>query len=207
MGASYRGGTYKGLDVCFGRGKDSGTFHGVLIRSILTPEGELISGPCCCVDYILRTTGTESVADFVNEKLGKNIGVFQAETPLYLALKSKPLTVVVIETPRIGLWLPKNPKERVDYVGKRYRFVRSDALRKAGWKGQPHTLVGAVLDHVTNIKTVTGAKQTAIDLVTGLVAKPLKDRAAVIETWAGKKALTGEDLYKFLVDICVLNSV
>src|SRR4051812_37511319 len=54
-GGSYRGGTFKGLDLTLGDG--SATF-GVLIRTIVGPDGSVITGPSRIVDFLLRLTGT-----------------------------------------------------------------------------------------------------------------------------------------------------
>lgn len=194
MGASYRGGTYKGMDVCFGGGAGSGTFHGVLIRSIVKPDGTLVSGPCCCVDYILAQVGATSVASLVSDTLANNINAYQTDKPLHLAKRATAhASTLVLATPRVGLWLTAGVG-RADYVGALYRFVRKDTLRKSGWKGGPHTLVGAVCADLADIKATTGAKQSAIDVVNAELTKEKLD----LSVWIGKKALTGNNLLMFL---------
>lgn len=196
MGASYRGGTYKGMDICFGGGAGSGIFHGVLVRSIVTPDGTLVSGPCCCVDYILAQVGTASVANLVSETLANNINAYQTDKSLHLVKRVVAHKATnVLATPRVGLWLTA-AAGRADYVGALYRFVRKDTLRKSGWKGTAHTLVGAVYEDLADVKATTGAKQPAIDLVN---AEFSIEHEHDLSVWIGKKALTGNELLKFLV--------
>lgn len=60
---SYKGGTYKGLDLVFGT---EACFGGVLIRSIVdVATNEVTSGPCLCVDLLLKTLGCATIADLV----------------------------------------------------------------------------------------------------------------------------------------------
>src|SRR5579859_507484 len=54
---TYRGGSFKGIDLTFGDGK---AFGGVLIRSIETASGTLIDGPSLCVDHLLAKTGART---------------------------------------------------------------------------------------------------------------------------------------------------
>ncbi|HAX77412.1 MAG TPA: hypothetical protein DCY88_16650 [Cyanobacteria bacterium UBA11372] len=56
---SYRSGSFKGLDLTFGDGQ---AFGGILIRSLVTPDGKLIDGPSLCVDYLLAKAGVMGVA-------------------------------------------------------------------------------------------------------------------------------------------------
>lgn len=50
-GKSYKEGTYKGLDITLGDGKN--TYLGILIRSIMSDKGNLIEGPCRCVNELI----------------------------------------------------------------------------------------------------------------------------------------------------------
>src|SRR5690349_11301515 len=74
QGESYRGGTFKGLDLTFGRD----AFGGVLIRSARSDA--LIDGPNRLVNHLLRVAGCTSVAD-LDSRLGD---AFDSSTPLYL---------------------------------------------------------------------------------------------------------------------------
>jgi len=53
FGKSFKAGTYKGLDLAFGK-EEQKVYAGILIRAIGRP-GEMIEGPCRSVDTILRT--------------------------------------------------------------------------------------------------------------------------------------------------------
>ena len=75
---TYKMGTYKGLDLTFGN-EDSGIYCGILIRTIMNIEtGEIISGPCKCVNKILEIFDVNGVSQLV-EILGENIDIY--ETP------------------------------------------------------------------------------------------------------------------------------
>lgn len=76
FGNSYRGGTYKGLDVAIGKGEGKAA-GGILLRSLmplnLTPsstdsnlvftnrndKASFVEGPCNCVNRILKEAGPE----------------------------------------------------------------------------------------------------------------------------------------------------
>ena len=62
--SKFKGGTFKGVDLTFGN-KD--TYCGILIRSIISSNGTLITGPCKVVDYILQCYEVQSIADLVSE--------------------------------------------------------------------------------------------------------------------------------------------
>lgn len=53
FGSSFKGGTYKGLDLAFGKEKDQ-VYGGILIRAIHNAEDGFIEGPCRSVDTILK---------------------------------------------------------------------------------------------------------------------------------------------------------
>jgi hypothetical protein len=59
QGDNYRGGSFKGLDLTFG--KDT-AFGGILIRSLEAADGTLIDGPCLCVDHLLAQAAVSQVA-------------------------------------------------------------------------------------------------------------------------------------------------
>jgi hypothetical protein len=62
---TYRGGSFKGLDVAFGGPvRDVGkAYGGILLRGLEAPDGTIIDGPSLLVDHLLRTTGFASVAE------------------------------------------------------------------------------------------------------------------------------------------------
>src|SRR5262249_29221395 len=57
---SYRGGSFKGLDLTFG---DESAHAGVLFRGLQAVDGSYIDGPSLLVDYVLDATGYQSVAE------------------------------------------------------------------------------------------------------------------------------------------------
>jgi 3-methyladenine DNA glycosylase Mpg len=63
---SYKGGTFKGLDLVFG---DEDTYFGILIRSILNLEtDELVCGPCNVVNHVLKECGCDSIMELTGNK-------------------------------------------------------------------------------------------------------------------------------------------
>lgn len=133
-GKSYKGGTYKGLDITFGS-SINGVFGGILIRSIQYGD-TLIEGPCKVVDFILKTTGSKTIEKLLEKfeedtELPKKVTNYENsdnESPLYLCeieesnLKEKP----IYKAPRVGLSLKKSIKYRdlyVMFIMKPYRYM------------------------------------------------------------------------------------
>ena len=115
-GRSFRGGSFKGLDLTFGDGRSYG---GMLVRSLQTPSGELVTGPSLCVDYLLEKLATTSVAA-LDEKLRTN-GEMLALRPEGACEKS-----CILSSPRIGLSLKtatRSESPLIPYVMKPYRYV------------------------------------------------------------------------------------
>lgn len=118
---SYKGGTYKGLDLTFG----SETSHGgILLRSIMDEKtNEIIEGPCKVVDKILDVCKSNTIKDLVVERLKNNIC---ANNPV-LHIKQDVCRNMgnVFKSPRIGLTLKKkdNFDLRVQYISRLYRYV------------------------------------------------------------------------------------
>eukprot|EP00667_Euglena_gracilis_P017777 EG_transcript_18781 len=99
-GNSYKGGTFKGLDISIGT---PGQAHGgILLRSIENEaNGELVEGPCRVVDTILRLTGHDSITTFVD----KNTTLDVAKCP-ELHLHPQDIgTRAILRGPRYGLTL------------------------------------------------------------------------------------------------------
>lgn len=116
-GGSFRGGSFKGLDLTLG---DDPAAVGVLLRTVVTPDGTLIDGPSRLVDYLLRATGAATVAE-LDAQLP---GAFDAALPVHLR-GAADRGAAVVATARVGLSLkragahPAMPR----YVGLRYRFL------------------------------------------------------------------------------------
>ncbi|MGE0434979.1 MAG: hypothetical protein AB7K09_04440 [Planctomycetota bacterium] len=135
-GGSYRGGTFKGLDISFATAP--GAYGGWLIRSLETADGNVVNGVGLCVDTLLAKTGFESVADLDAAIAGR--AVDDASSPLHLEPRQSGERRDVIATARVGLTL-KRAAQHPDmprYLGRAYRFVtRGRELAK----GRPQLVV------------------------------------------------------------------
>ncbi|MBN9523507.1 hypothetical protein J0H58_34170 [bacterium] len=115
-GGSYRGGSFKGLDLALGA---ESAAVGVLLRTAVTPDGAVIDGPSRLVDFLLRATGTATVAD-LDARLPD---AFDAALPIHFR-PAPDRGAEVLATARVGLSLkratahPAMPR----FVGSRYRF-------------------------------------------------------------------------------------
>lgn len=125
-GDSYTGGTWKGLDVTCGNA-ERGIYGGILIRSILTPDG-VTTGPCKVVDYILGKCNVSSVHELVTEM--RNRGCSNPPQINHhgsiLRLENANNTACPIYTsPRIGLGLKKYMpgKGYEQYLMKEFRYT------------------------------------------------------------------------------------
>jgi hypothetical protein len=118
-GESYRGGTYKGLDITFG---PPDVFGGILLRSLLGPDGQLINGSSLCVEHLLARTGHADVAS-----LAAAIGEHDvAADDSLLRLRAVPERAQTIYyTSRVGLTLKRVAEhpEMPDYIVRRYRAL------------------------------------------------------------------------------------
>lgn len=145
-GKSYKSGTYKGLDVAFGKDK---IFAGFLIRSIeRLSDGKLYEGPCLTVNAILDIAGVDSVAPFADDLMK---GEWQAAStddahPLRLVPTESgdPRTDEVHRCMRVGLTLKKQDQKegRLRFIGAPYRFLTQMTRIK---KGSPNII--AALAH------------------------------------------------------------
>lgn len=139
-GGEFRGGTYKGLDIAFGR---DDAFAGILIRGAepLDDPGLVLDGPCTCVDHLLEVTGHASIRSLV---AGFDRAVDPppggASSPLFLAPAERPRADLVCEGPRVGLTLKRGAlAERARFLARPYRFLSEPARIK---KGRPHVVIG-----------------------------------------------------------------
>eukprot|EP00927_Polykrikos_kofoidii_P079477 TRINITY_DN76261_c0_g1_i1.p1 TRINITY_DN76261_c0_g1~~TRINITY_DN76261_c0_g1_i1.p1 ORF type:complete len:397 (+),score=43.29 TRINITY_DN76261_c0_g1_i1:56-1192(+) len=139
QGNSFKGGSFKGLDLACGggggrgSGPDGSVRGGLLLRSVMeVPEsggkgGELIEGPCLVVDRILRLCEQPSIAAFVAGRSTAELGALSTKG---LSLKLAPFAWSdhVWEAPRVGLVLREDESKThssgrpVDFVGRPYRF-------------------------------------------------------------------------------------
>jgi hypothetical protein len=138
QGGTYKGGTYKGVDIAMGRRPD--TYVGILIRSIVdAASGAFIEGSCTCVDHVLSKTGKESVAALAGSFEG-SIDPREG-SPLFLVHEDpRGGAAEVFDAPRVGLTLKKGATpERRAFLGRLYRFTIEPARTR---KGRPHLVVG-----------------------------------------------------------------
>lgn len=128
-GKNYREGTYRGIDITCGNGKNYG---GILIRSLQKDNGEIICGPCCCVDELIRIVKLTTAKEFSNH-LGKNI--FDT-TKLHLISNDK-INKDIGSSIRVGLNLNKKVEVKIqlEYLMKNYRYF-DDAVKLSKGKTQ-----------------------------------------------------------------------
>jgi hypothetical protein len=121
-GGTFKGGSFKGLDVTFGSSGSAhpGAFVGILIRSIhkcktglaetgkhaliFDPEG-LVEGPSLVVDELLQACGKDSIAQLVGA--GEPLSFLDDAGPLSIVpwrpAEEKSLPLTVRRAPRVGL--------------------------------------------------------------------------------------------------------
>ena len=113
---SYKGGTYKCVDITFGYKDNSKCFGGILIRSVKNINtNEEIIGPCNVVNHMLKLNNCNTIEELV--ALTDNSSCIK-KSVLYLE-KNNTLDVLPIQSgPRIGLNY-KYP----DFAVKNYRYL------------------------------------------------------------------------------------
>jgi hypothetical protein len=189
-GESYRGGTYKGLDITFGPPE---VFGGILIRSLLTPDGALINGSSLCVEHLLARTGHERVASLAEAVADHSVDA--PDSPLRLrTIAERPVTIYY--TARVGLTLKRVAEhpEMLDYILRPYRAL----TRPRGIaKGRVHLIIA-----------LHQAGETAA-AIEALTATPKRTVKQYLEAYERGRALgTTESLHgKSLsaTDLCLLH--
>ncbi len=182
QGASYRGGTYKGLDITFGPPEAAG---GILIRSLETPDGRRINGSALCVEHILRCAGAESVA-----ALDAALGAVWAPGPLRLVPREDLPRRPVLATARVGLTLKRAAKlsEMPAFWLRPYRFLTDPRIPK----GRVHTVIALhqAGQSIEAIVVQTGSTRRA---VAGYQARYEAGLAAgSLEQWVGRGVKTAD---------------
>jgi len=129
-GKSYKGGTYKGLDITF-RLENSGEpcYGGILIRSIKYKD-QFIEGPCKVVDFILAKTKKENITELIGD-LDAPVSVVSENFELSLVKAER--EVAFGKSPRVGLSLSKcksRKDSRMDYIMRPYRYYTSEFSTK-----------------------------------------------------------------------------
>ena len=158
VGTAYRGGSFKGLDLTLGDGE--ATF-GILIRSIVTPAGEIMVGPSRIVDDLLRQTGTASVSS-LDAEIGDRIA-WDDSSPLAILPADQPRSNPVLATDRVGLSLRRHRNaETVSFLLRPYRFLTEP---RRITKGRPQTVLALrqLGKDRAEIRAITGAPFATID--------------------------------------------
>lgn len=134
---SYRGGSFKGLDITFG---GEGVFGGILIRTMasLGEDATFVNGSSLCADHLLRTSGKAKVAELDAEVFPK--AVWDTDSLLHLAHAPDLESKTIYDTARVGLTLKRayQHAEMPRYIMKPYRFLTEPRLVK---KGKIHTSI------------------------------------------------------------------
>jgi len=131
-GSGYRAGTFKGIDLTFG---SSGSYGGMLLRSLETEAGKIVNGSGLCVEHMLALTGRESVAH-LDACIGAR-SAFEQGCLVRLEPKSDPSRDrcdKVWSSARVGLTLKRLVAEprMPEFIMRRYRFLTSPAAIKKG---------------------------------------------------------------------------
>jgi len=152
VGPSYRGGSYKGLDVTFGDGE---ACTGILIRTLQRSDGTIVNGPSLVVDSLLHLTAKCSVQTL--DRAIADRSAWSSLSPLRLVLSENRVDPLV-RTARVGLSMKRfaNQPTANDYLERRYRFLTEPGLVK---KGKPQTIRALLRDgHAT--ETIVRLTQT-----------------------------------------------
>lgn len=190
QGKSYRGGTYKGIDLTFG---PAHAYGGILIRSLRDASGRVICGSSLCVDHLLAQTGHASVAALA-EALGERT-IDDPDNPLRLSEGEGGATRAIYSSARVGLTLKRVDAHptMVDYVARRQRFVSDPA---AIGKGRTQLVIALHQD---------GYDAAAIAALTGSPKRTITSWIAAYDegrTWPDTRPLWGKAIES--LDLCRL---
>ncbi len=184
-GGGYRGGSFKGLDISFG---PEGVVGGILIRTIETPEGELVNGCSLCVDHMLSMTKKGSVAD-LDGVLGEN-EVWEGGL-ISLAPRDVARHGEVYATARVGLTLKRmrSYPTMPEYLMARYRFVSDPTIKK----GKLHTIISMHQDGLDANEIARRTSSRAHTIRRQVDAHTEGEALTDFTKWSGKK-LSSTDL-------------
>lgn len=119
---TYRGGTFKGMDLTFGDA-EANAYFGILIRAIENmTDDKVIEGPCNVVNKILDEYGCDSIVEFTDND---SMNIFKNDNNFLLVPCSELDVRPLYSGPRIGL-SAKFP----EYQMRNYRFVADKAKIK-----------------------------------------------------------------------------
>lgn len=113
---SYKGGSYKGIDITCGWNDSSKSFGGILIRTIMNEKtGQAISGPCLSVNKILELSNYSNIKDLIITGMNSNLSCL--ENPLLKLELTNFQSTDMYHSTRIGL------KPKGEYFDKKYRYI------------------------------------------------------------------------------------
>jgi hypothetical protein len=120
IGGTYKGGTFKGLDLTFG---DSNSYGGILIRTVETPGGSIICGPSLCVDYLLSKCDSKNIT-MLDDKIAQRTAFDNSNI---LRLSTSPICGQnkIFTTARVGLSLKKatSTNNMQSFLLRPYRYL------------------------------------------------------------------------------------
>lgn len=187
-GKSFKGGTYKGLDLTFGI---PGVEHGgMLVRSIkdLT-TGELIEGPCKSVDKMLEITGFASIADLHGSDRFSMDALASENIIKLVPCEKEVRTDIIVYGPRVGLTLKKTDEFKPKFIMSPYRHYVFPNLIK---KQKTLTMLQAFESKMDDVPRIFGVHPSKVlDLMGKLEAA--KKEEQFISFFEGKQ-LKADDL-------------
>lgn len=161
----HKGGTYKGVDITFG---DNKSYGGILIRSIVSSDGKVITGPSKVVDELYSKIGIKSFTEV--GKWRENITTKDTMWVSHDAEEKKENEVVV--STRVGINNIVSDIKKM-YTMKLYRYAHCNYYSKVkhGWLFKVVKLFTEFNKNVViNAKMTTKyqklAKETTYDKVT-----------------------------------------
>ena len=171
-GGSYRGGTFKGLDLTFGR---PGSYGGVLLRSLRDDAGALVSGPSLLVDRLLSLTGAASIAELDARIAGRE--ATDPASPLHLS-PAEPLPALPLRTARVGLTLePKSGASREELAAHLFRPDRYLTAPREVKKGRVHTVLALLQSGASpeEVRAETGSPLPSVERIRGAYLRGLRE--------------------------------
>ena len=158
IGNSYKGGSFKGLDMSIG---GNGAIGGILLRSISDENGQVTNGPSLLVDKLIELTNNNSVAEL--DRSIENKVITDDTSPIFVR-KRKWRDKKIYSTARVGLTLKKvSPETNPEtFIIAPYRFLNEPAKIK---KGRIHLILSLYFDGHSSkqIKEITGSPLKSID--------------------------------------------
>ena len=196
--ASYKAGTYKGLDITFNSLNDL-SYGGILIRSIENKQtGQIYEGCCLVVDAILNLCQCETIKELVETKLNKNLNIYNKNKFIYLRSITSTTNQELISSPRVGLTLKVPSIDRERFLFRPYRFTPKDYYPTKMKMTILLSLAAEKYFNNTNKKFTDYAKDLSVETNTRLstIMINLNDLQKGYETDLTKKTSPLVDFYK-----------